>query len=278
MSGARRAAVLGHPISHSLSPVLHRAAYSALGLDWEYDARDVEAGGLGAFLEGLDDSWVGLSLTMPLKVEAVDHLDFLEPLAKALGAANTILLEPRASGGHRIGANTDVQGIVAALSEAGVESATSAVILGAGATATAAMAALATLGCANPTVAVRERSRAGGLLRAASKLGASPRLVDFSGVLDALATSDVVVSTIPAAAGEAVARVLAAAEARGALLDAVYDPIETPLLRAWRAAGGIAVDGTRMLLHQASEQVRLFTGSAAPVAAMDRALMSQLSH
>ncbi len=278
MSEARRAAVLGHPVSHSLSPVLHRAAYSALGLDWEYDAREVEAGGLGAFLEGLDDSWVGLSLTMPLKIEAVEQVDFLEPLAKALGAANTILFEPKAAGGHRIGANTDVPGIVAALREAGVESVRSAVILGAGATATAAMAAFATLGCSNPTVAVRERSRAGGLLRAASKLGTHPHLADFSDIVGALAISDVVVSTIPAPAGAAVAAQLGGAAVHGVLLDAVYDPLETPLLKAWSHAGGTGVAGTRMLLHQAAEQVRLFTGRAAPLAAMDVSLLSHLSH
>lgn len=278
MSVTRRAAVLGHPIAHSLSPVLHRAAYSALGLDWEYDARDVEAGGLSAFLDNLDDSWVGLSLTMPLKVEAVEAVDFLEPLAKVLGAANTIIFEPQEAGGHRVGTNTDVPGIVAALHEAGVESARSAVILGAGATATAAMAAVATLGCSNPVVAVRERSRAGGFLRAAARLGTDPRLVTFSDIADALTTSDVVVSTIPAAAGVVAVPGFAGTKVEGTLLDAVYDPIETPLLRAWREAGGRAVDGTRMLVHQAAEQVRLFTGRTAPLAAMDRALVSQLSH
>jgi shikimate dehydrogenase len=278
MSEARKAAVLGHPISHSLSPVLHRAAYSALGLDWEYDARDVKAGGLGAFLESLDASWVGLSLTMPLKIEAVEHLDFLEPLAKALGAANTILLQPEGSGGHRVGANTDVQGIVSALSEAGVESVGSAVILGAGATATAAMAALATLGCSNPIVAVRDRSRTGGLVRAAARLGVSPRFVDLADGVSPLAHADAVVSTIPAEAGATVARALEGATMAGTLLDAVYDPRPTPLTGAWLAAGGASIDGTRMLLHQAAEQVRLFTGRAAPLVAMDRALVSHLSH
>jgi shikimate dehydrogenase len=140
------------------------------------------------------------------------------------------------------------------------------------------MAALATLGCSHPTVAVRERSRAGGLLRAASKLGTDPRLAGFSDIAGALAASDVVVSTIPAAAGAAVAPGLVGVEVGGTLLDAVYDPIATPLLRAWREAGGLGVDGTRMLVHQAAEQVRLFTGRAAPLAAMDRALVSQLSH
>jgi shikimate dehydrogenase len=258
--------------------MLHRAAYAALGLNWEYEACEVASGGLAAFLGGIDESWVGLSLTMPLKIEAVANVDFLEPLAKALGAANTILLEPSGAGGHRIGANTDVPGIVAALREAGVESVRSAAIVGAGATATSAMAALATLGCSTPTVAVRERSRAGSLLRAASRLGTNPRLMDITDVGGALEAADVVVSTIPSKAGADLARALRGLAVGGVLLDAVYDPVDTPLLQAWVAAGGVAVDGTRMLLHQAAEQVRLFTGRAAPLAAMDRALVSHLSH
>jgi shikimate dehydrogenase len=278
VSPPRRAGVLGHPIDHSLSPVLHRAAYRALGLDWAYDAHDVTADGLEAFLAGLDDSWVGLSLTMPLKVEAVRLVDFLEPLAKAVGVANTVLLQPRAAGGQRIGANTDVPGIIAALREAGVGDVGSAVILGAGATATSAVAAVASMGCSEPVVVARERSRAGALWRASTRLGATPRVIGFDGVGPELAVADVVVSTIPAAAGASVARDAALRKVRGALLDAVYDPVDTPLARAWRDAGGTAVDGTRMLLHQAAEQVRLFTGKTAPIAEMRSALVSHLSH
>jgi shikimate dehydrogenase len=278
VSGGRRAAVLGFPVSHSLSPLLHRSAYAALGLDWEYEAIEVQSGGLPAFLEGVDDSWVGLSLTMPLKGEAARCVDFLEPLAKALGAVNTVLFESSAAGGHRVGANTDVPGLVAALREAGVESVGSAVILGAGSTATAAMAALATLGCSAPTVALRDRSRAGGLLMAASKLGTNPRLTDIADVRQSLERADVVVSTVPAVAGAAIGSALRGASVEGTLLDAVYDPVRTPLLEAWSQAGGTPIDGTRMLLHQAAEQVRLFSGQAAPLAAMDSALLSHLSH
>lgn len=249
-----------------------------MGLDWEYEALEVPSGGLAAFLEGLDDSWVGLSLTMPLKGEAARSVDFLEPLAKALGAANTILFESPAAGGHRIGANTDVPGLVAALREGGVESVETAVILGAGATATAAMAALATLGCSSPTVALRDRSRAGGLLMAASRLGTDPHLSDFADVRRALEAADAVISTIPAGAGGEIGRALRGASVGGTLLDAVYDPVKTPLLEAWAEAGGTPIDGTRMLLHQAAEQVRLFSGQTAPLAAMDSALLSHLSH
>ncbi len=221
---------------------------------------------------------MGLSLTMPLKVEAARHADFLEPLAKAVGAVNTILVEPKRAGGHLVGANTDVPGIVAALAEAGVATANRAVILGAGATATSAMAALASIGCHEPTVIARDRSRAGVLLRAAARLGTEPKLASFDGAVRAVETADVVVSTIPAAAGATVAAGLGGSALGGVLLDAVYDPRPTPLTDAWLAAGGAAIDGTRMLLHQAAEQVRLFTGMAAPLAAMDSALLSHLSH
>lgn len=112
MTGRRRAAVLGSPIGHSLSPVLHRAAYAALGLDWSYEAIDVDEAGLAGFLDGLDESWAGLSLTMPLKRTVIPLLHGLSPTAAAVDAVNTVLLH---GDGRRIGDNTDVAGMVAAL-------------------------------------------------------------------------------------------------------------------------------------------------------------------
>lgn len=274
----RRAGVLGHPIGHSLSPVLHRAAYAALGLDWRYDAYDVTAEDLGDFLSRLDDSWAGLSLTMPLKVEALRHLDAVEPLAASLGAVNTVLPQPSTAGGHLVGANTDVHGVVAALAEAGVEAIGSAVIFGGGATATSAMAAVASLGCAEPTVAVRSRSRAGGLVRAAARIGASPRLVLLGDGARAAASAEAVISTIPTEAGAEIGAAVTTVAPGAVLLDAVYAPPVTPLAEAWESAGGVAVSGLRMLLHQAAEQVRLMTGQAPPIDEMDAALVSHLSH
>ncbi len=137
----RRAAVLGHPVGHSLSPVLHRAAYAALGLDWVYDRVDVSGAELASFLDSLDGSWVGLSLTMPLKNDVMPLLDEIDPVAVATGAVNTVLLD----GGRRRGANTDVGGLVAALDEHGAGRGP-AVVLGAGATARSAVAALAARG------------------------------------------------------------------------------------------------------------------------------------
>lgn len=269
----RRAAVLGSPIAHSLSPVLHRAAYAALGIEWTYEAVDVPSGGLRDFLAGCGDEWGGLSLTMPLKVEALPLLQFVEPQARLLGAVNTLL--PSGMGEYRqwVGANTDVHGIVAALAEAGATRASTAVIIGGGATATSAMAAVASIGATSPVALVRDRSRAGNLVRAANAMGVRLRTLslDKADAIAALHSADVVVSTVPAAAGgEIAARIDGTVS--GVLLDAVYSPLKTPLGAAWSARGGQFVVGTRMLLHQAGEQVRLMTGKQAPLSEMDRAL------
>jgi len=308
----RRAAVLGHPIAHSLSPLLHNAAYEALGLDWVYDARDITEPQFDGFVSGLGNEWAGLSLTMPLKVGAVRHMDFIEPMAKLVGAVNTVLIQTTGAGRHLIGANTDVYGIVAALREAGLTQANRGVILGGGATATSAMAALGQLGVTHPVVAVRDKTRAGGLLRAATKMGVAPRFVPLDQAQEFLAETQVVVSTIPADAGESLAgrmtstsfhagsfhagpfdtgvlgtgasggAALETAASRGidqdsVLLDVVYSPLVTPLGARWAELGGARVGGERMLLHQAGEQVRLMTGKSAPIDAMSRKLNDVLN-
>src|SRR5699024_6865862 len=165
----RRAAVLGHPIAHSLSPALHNAAYAELGLaNWTYDAHDVTTEQLPDFLAQMDDSWAGLSLTMPLKSSIQPHLDVIHPLAEVVGAAHTVICQYLRGGRMLIGANTAVSGIAPSLRPAGLTTPiTSAAALGAGATAAAALAALAELGCAQPQVLVRSRGRAAALLRAA---------------------------------------------------------------------------------------------------------------
>lgn len=283
----RRAAVLGHPVAHSLSPRLHRAAYAALGLDgWRYDAVDVTEDALPGFVAALDDSWAGLSVTMPLKHAVMPLLDHVEPLAGVVGAVNTVLVQP---GGRRpvlTGANTDVHGIVAALAEGLAvrgQAATppaggrTAVVLGAGATAASALAALAELGCTTPVVLVRSVGRTGGLARAAHRMGVEPVLRPLAEASAALARADLVVSTLPPHAADGLAAEFAgggagAGAAPGVLLDVAYDPRRTALAAAWQSAGGVAVAGERMLLHQAVEQVRLMTGRPGPLDAMDAAL------
>lgn len=280
-----RAAVLGHPIGHSLSPVLHRAAYRALGLEgWEYEAVDVTEETLAGFLDGLDESWAGLSLTMPLKQTVMPLLDHVDPLAVVTGAVNTVVFQGTGPSRTLVGANTDVSGLVTALREGGAGGAGSpgqgtGVVLGAGATASSTLAALAELGITSVDVFVRSLGRTGDLQRAAHRMGLSPRFHPIAGAAEAALGADVVVSTLPAHGADAVADEVSASgrAVEGVLIDVSYDPRVTALTAAWRSLDGVAVPGQRMLLHQAAEQVRLMTGRAAPVAAMDEALEAALA-
>ncbi len=265
----RRAAVLGHPIEHSLSPVLHRAAYAALGLDWGYDRVDVTADGLAAFLDSLDGSWVGLSLTMPLKDAVLPLLDEVDPVAAATGAVNTVLLQD----GRRRGVNTDVGGLVAALDEKGAGPGPS-VVLGAGATARSAVAALAARGAATVSAYARRPEAAEDLRRTADAVGVPLEVLAWAGAAAGL-TADVVVSTVPVGAADPLAASVPSAP--GTLLDVVYDPWPTPLAAAWAAQGGRVASGLDLLLHQAVLQVRLMTGRDAPVAAMRAALAAAVA-
>ena len=297
-----RAAVLGHPIAHSLSPVLHRAAYASLGLDWAYDAVDVTQEELPAFVDALDASWAGLSLTMPLKQAVLPLLDHVEPLAVVVGAVNTVVVQ---RGGVRptlVGANTDVHGIAAALAEAGAGAGAAGgtgskdgvavggilgeppvgVVLGAGATAASALAGLAHLGVTASVLLARTAARAGAAMRAAHRMGvdATVRTLDPADrALGLMAGAEVVVSTLPPGAADALAGLIerSGSAVHGVLLDCAYTPRPTALVTAWRGAGGRAVTGERMLLHQAGEQVRLMTGAPAPLAAMDHALAEALA-
>lgn len=268
----RRAAVLGHPVAHSLSPALHREAYRALGLSgWAYDAVDVTVEQLGGFLRGLDTSWAGLSLTMPLKQAVLPFLSSLSPLAASLGVVNTVTFGPAGP----VGDNTDVHGLVEALRGAGVTAAGSGHVLGGGATAASAVAALSQLGCATPVVHVRSRSRARAVEAAGAGLGV---VVDVLRLVDrSWSEADVVISTLPAGAADALVSSLDSSVG-GALLDVAYHPWPSALASAWTAAGGVAVDGFEMLLHQAAEQVRLMTGHDAPVDAMRAAGLAARPH
>lgn len=260
----RRAAVLGKPIAHSLSPALHRAAYASLGLDWSYEAIEVDEAGLAAFLESLDDSWAGLSLTMPLKEEAARLLVDVEPTARALRSVNTVLPGPT---GWR-GANTDVYGMTQALAHAGVgESPAGAVVLGAGATARSAVAALSELGVPHVTVCARRAEAAAEVADLARDLGLVARVADLAPDAD-LIRLPIVISTLP---GDAAADWAALApSAEGVLLDASYHPWPTPLAASW--GSGAVASGRDMLLWQAVEQVRLMTGREPSVEAMSAAL------
>lgn len=277
---ARRAAVLGHPVGHSLSPVLHRTAYEALGLDtWSYGLHDVDEPDLAEFLSGCGPEWAGLSLTMPLKQAALRAVDVVEPLADAVGAVNTILFQP---GGLLVGANTDVYGLVQALREAQPQPATSGhsggVIIGGGATAASAVAALGELGIHRPAVLVRSLGRAGTVLRAAATMGVEPELVALGTdrARGLIRDAEIVISTIPGGGSDTLAPLVAELDldATQVLIDVVYEGWPTPLPAQWLASGGSVSPGYLMLLHQACEQVRLFTGQPAPLEAMRAALLA----
>ena len=259
--------MLGSPISHSLSPVLHTAAYTALGLTWwRYEAIECEESGLPALLDRCGPDWAGLSLTMPLKRTVLPLLDRIDPLVTDVGAANTVLF----AAAQRLGYNTDVPGIVRALAEhdvGGARPAGPALILGAGATACAAVAALRDLGERSVTVAVREPARAADLLGAAERLGVAVTLRRFEPA--ALAGARLIASTVPATAADVFAGALALQRpGPGVVFDVSYHPWPSALGEAGQRAGAVVVDGFDLLVWQAALQVELMTGRQAPLAEM----------
>lgn len=265
----RRAAVLGHPIAHSLSPVLHRAAYSGLGISWSYGSYDVDESGLAAFLDQCGPQWGGVSLTMPLKRAVIPLLDTTTELVDIVGGANTVVFGDQGREGH----NTDVVGIVAALRGIGARSG-AATVLGGGATAASSLAALGSLGCPSVVLHARRPEAASHLRGVADRLGLELRIEAWPARLPTRSESPVVISTVPARATSAL--VAAVPEGVGWLLDVSYDPWPPPLVGAWTAAGGSAAAGDEMLLQQAVEQVRLMTGADPDAGGMRRALHEAL--
>ena len=260
-----RAAVLGSPIVHSLSPHLHRAAYEGLGLhDWHYEAIECDEAGLPDLIGGLGSEWAGLSLTMPLKRAVLPLLDTVSALAVEVGGANTVVF----ADGARHGDNTDVHGIVQALSEAGVVPPRTATILGGGATAASALAALRGLGLGEATLVARDPARAGETAEVAERLGVTLTVQTFDKI-DTVLVVDLVVSTLPAGAADGFAGLLAGVPA---LFDVVYAPWPTVFAATAAAAGAHVVSGLEMLLHQAVAQVELMTGHPGPVEQMRAAL------
>ncbi|WP_369388091.1 shikimate dehydrogenase [Streptomyces sp. CG1] len=264
---ACRAAVLGKPIAHSLSPVLHRAAYDALGLtEWSYDRFEVDEAGLPGFFAELGSRWAGLSLTMPLKRAVIPLLDEISETAASVDAVNTVVFT---EDGRRIGDNTDIPGMVAALREHGIEQVDSAAILGAGATASSALAALARI-CTGEVVAyVRSEARAAEMRQWGERLDVDVRTADWADAGQAL-RAPLVIATTPAGATDALAA--AVPERPATLFDVLYDPWPTELAARWSMFGGAVVSGLDLLVHQAVLQVERMTGrSPAPLEAMRRA-------
>ncbi|MCL3778321.1 MULTISPECIES: shikimate dehydrogenase [unclassified Actinomyces] len=301
MSARQRAAVIGLPVAHSLSPVLHRAAYSALGLDgWQYERRETRPEQLGPLLAelaapaGPGPVWAGLSVTMPHKQALLTRLDALDPLAQTVGAANTVVAQRSGRGPALLtGFNTDVAGIVGALREAGryrlpdpadLADAT-ALVLGSGATACSALAALTELGAGRIVVAARSHAGPGRALAAAHRMGLEVEAVTWrpgdpasdAAVAGAMSGADLAVSTLPAHGPDLLAPLVRRVRPGAPLLDVTYEPWPTALAAAWQEAGGLIVPGWLMLLHQAVPQVRLMTGMTPDVDAMRTALLRALA-
>ena len=309
----RRCAVLGDPISHSLSPLLHRSAYAALGLDgWRYDRVRMDADGLADFIHGLDPSWAGLSLTMPLKSAVGPLGDFRDCWSQTLKVANTAVF---AQGGPARGLslyNTDVEGIVAALLEAAdrcqagedpddlaalLKAAgqgrqdrlpdqpyrgAQALVIGNGNTAESAFCALKVLGVERVDLLARNPEHCDHMLDLASRLDLPEPTVTAMDQAEAaekaLTGADIVVSTLPSGAADPLADLFNTADGGSrmspVLLDVAYDPRPTPLMKSFcRRPGARAISGERMLLYQAVRQVALMTDR--PLAAVPVAAMDQ---
>jgi shikimate dehydrogenase len=265
MTVERRAAVLGRPVGHSLSPVLHTAGYAAAGLPgWSYTAVDCGEDDLAGFLGGLGPEWAGLSLTMPLKEVALTVADRIDPGAEALGAANTLVPQNGAWTAH----NTDAPGMADCLRAVGVSAARSVAILGGGGTARAALGAAGELD-AEVTVFVRRPEAADELRPVAQALGLAFTAARWGRVADA-ARFDVVVSTVPKGGADALGTAVWAPPT--VVFDVVYDPWPTALADAAARAGCRVVSGLDLLLAQGVRQFEMFTGRPAPVDAMRAAL------
>ncbi|MBT2473559.1 shikimate dehydrogenase [Microbacterium sp. ISL-103] len=243
-----RLAVWGDPIAHSKSPQLHAAAYAVLGLDWEYTRRQVAEGAFGAALGGLDGSWRGLSLTMPLKEQAHRAATALDRHADLTGAVNTLLL----SEGRR-GFNTDVGGIIDALAEHGIRDVARVRILGAGATAASALVASVEIGAAAIDVRARRPERAAGLVALGERLGSAVSAASFD---EPIAPVDLTIATLPGGTELEEATVARLSASGGALFDVAYAPWPSSLAAGW--SGGAALSGEGMLLRQAVRQIRIF--------------------
>jgi shikimate dehydrogenase len=241
--------------------VLHRAAYKHLGLDWTYTAHQVHEDELAGFVGELDESWRGLSLTMPLKRVALDVAARASDLAVQVGAANTLVHE---DDGSWSADNTDVPGLVAAIQKRRPDRAGAACIWGGGATAAGAVAAIAQLGAAEVHLHVREARRAEAPLAVAGRLGMAVVVLGWQ-LAEQCAAADVVVSTVPAGAADQLADRLADTAAPQRLLfDVVYDPWPTPIVAAWEKQGGAVASGLDLLVHQAVGQLSLMTGRDVP--------------
>lgn len=256
-------AVVGHPIAHSLSPALHRAAYDVLGLDWTYRAIDVEPGTFASFLAGDGAELRGISVTMPHKTAALEAATEVDLLAARTRSVNTLL---RSAPDSILGFNTDVVGMVNAFQDSGVTHARHVVIIGGGATASSAVAAGAEMGAEHISVLARTPAKAFFLEQVGQECGVNVTVHELTN-MDGLSPADAAISTLPGTV-ELSLSTLPRTE-RATLLDVAYNPWPSSRSAEWNVAGGESVSGLRMLAHQALIQVRIFVNGS-PVDAVPR--------
>jgi len=271
-TGATRvAAVIGHPVAHSLSPVIHNAAFAAGGLDWMYVALPVEPGCAADALRGMRALGIaGLSVTMPHKADVFASVDLVAPEAEALESVNTVVVDAE---GLLVGHSTDGWGFVDSLrADADVDPAGSRVaVVGAGGAARSVVDALARAGAAEVIVINRTAAAAE---HAARLAGGSGRV----GAPDDLRGADIVVNATSVGMGSDILALDPELIRHGALVaDLVYHPLDTALLRAARTRGCRTLDGLGMLVHQAARQQQLWTGHDPDVTVMRQAALEALA-
>ena len=253
-----RLAVLGSPIAHSKSPALHAAAYRQLGLDWQYTAVEVTGATLAPFVSSRDESWRGLSLTMPLKRDVLPLLQWVDDTALLTGGANTLLFDRSGDDLMVRGYNTDVYGVTEAFREAGIHALDDVQILGGGATAASVLVAVRELGATRALVSVRTPAKAAALAALGESIGVAVTVNEFG--IDG-GVPDAVISTIPGHAAHSLV-FAESVRARSALFDVAYDPWPSELATAWTETDGAVISGLEMLLHQAVAQIRIFVNGA----------------
>jgi shikimate dehydrogenase len=280
-SDRSKLAVLGFPISHSLSPAIHRAAYETLGFDWQYDAVELSGESLPAFLSALDGRWRGLSLTMPLKRDVVPLLDWADPLVALVGGANTVLVTDDGLRGY----NTDVEGAMRSFLDAGLSRLESVWIVGAGATAASLLVASIRLGAGRIEIIARTPAKAEPLKELGEHLGAHVVVRQWHEPPSSTEMPSAIITTVPGGAmdlefGESVRTAVA-------LFDVAYDPWPSEVAKSWMAVGGTVISGHDLLINQAIAQVRIFAsgspdtplaGEADAIDAMRAAIEPSLDH
>ncbi len=257
---ARTLAVVGHPIAHSLSPALHQAAYSQLGLAWSYQAVDVAPGEFDSYLASRDSSLRGISVTMPHKVSALNAADYVDLLSEQTRSVNTLLCEYNDAEERLLrGFNTDVFGIVNALKDSQITNSHHVAVVGNGATASSAVAAAAELGAEHVSIIARTPHKAFYLESVGQECGVNVSVHSIADI-HTISEVDVAISTLP---GDVVQSLSALSRSpQATLLDVAYSPWPSARAGEWASAGGEVVSGLRMLAHQALMQVRIFVGGS----------------